>query len=49
MVFVPDLEGSTGGSGGFLSYDGFLLVSSSWLHDDSSIFIEMPAHLLLLR
>jgi hypothetical protein len=32
-----------------MAYDGFVLVNSSWLHDDTAIFMEMPAHLVLLR
>ena len=43
VVFVPDLECD------FLAYDGFVLLSAAWLHDDSAVFLEMPAHLLLLR
>ena len=43
VIFVPDLECD------FVAFDGFLLLSSAWLHDESAIFMEMPTHLLLLR
>jgi hypothetical protein len=43
IVFLPELDAD------FLSFDGFFLLNSTWLHTDSFIYLETSAHLLLLQ
>lgn len=43
IIFVPELDSD------FLSFDGFFLINSNWLLMESFIYLETPAHLLILQ